>query len=226
MNPRDHNISTFRFHEFGYMGSYGHHSMLTYYDIPTISIMDVAISLLFSKKYAQDDEKHPFYHFHADKCCHPKGYVHTLTAFSIAYNIEEEMKWMNHRINIYQEDFSMKDPPEYRLPWRLTDKDVRDWVELKYESIDFSEKSCLSYLKSNRDWEFRSDSKDKFGLIATKESAHMSLELNFALDVTHLIVGFLSSYENVSPVHVWFSNLDDDVLCNFMEDSASNKSQP
>ena len=111
----------------------------------------------------------------------------------------------------------------YRLPWRLTDKDVRNWVESRYETINFSEESCLAYLKSNRGWEFRSDSKDKFGLIATDANAHMSLDLKFTLDVTHLLVGFLSSYENVSPVHIWFSDSDNESLCSLMGNSTRNK---
>jgi hypothetical protein len=115
--------------------------------------------------------------------------------------------------NPYQKDFSMATPPEMRIPWKLTPHEHEIWVDIEQVIFDFTKNFDISHLKTNNGWEFRADSKNKYGLIATEENAKFSMELEFNLENTNIMVGFLSSYENISPVHVWFDN-DKDDLCN------------
>jgi len=209
--------SMFRFDSLGGMGAWGHYPVLSYYDIPTISLADVAMQLSFSRDQSFAEADNPFRGYRTDKCCHPAGYVHTLTAWTIAYNFELEMLWGDYYIGPYQEDFSMENPPRNRMPFRLTELDVENWVASNFTTIDFTQESAMKYVTKNNGWEFRSETrKNKTGLIADTAKAHMGIEFDATLDFTRIIVGFLSTYENISPVHVWFDH-DGDELCSNCE---------
>jgi len=209
--------STFRFDSLGGMGAWGHYPILSYYDIPTTSLAEVAMQLSFARDQAFAEHDNPFRGYRTDKCCHPSRYVHILTAWIIAYNFELEMLWADYYIGPYQEDFSMENPPRNRMPFRLTELDIENWVDSDFIIIDFTKESSMKYVMKNNDWEFRSETrKNKTGLIADTAKAHMSVEFDATLDFTRLIVGFLSTYENISPVHIWFDH-DGNELCSNCE---------
>ena len=102
----------YKYHPYVYSGGYGHYMPLSYYDIPAISTTDLVFQMLFTKKDVHLDSKHPFFEYPGDWCCNPGPFWHGLTGMILAYNFVKEMRLLNEPENVFQEDLTMRDPPE------------------------------------------------------------------------------------------------------------------
>jgi len=195
--------------EFGYITSWGHHTVLSYYDIPTISTAELGLHLFANFKRQTN---HPFKIFSGKYL--PKPWYHTFTGMIVAYNLQLEMQWLDSYVNPFQNDFSMLDPPQHRLGLRVTDSDVERFKNPYYSTIRFNSEFVLRRIKFNRGWELMNplDINNTNYFYTNKTHAHFAIDFNFTNEFTNIILGFESKFENSSGLHVWFDD-DGDTLC-------------
>ena len=103
----------------------------------------------------------------------------------------------------YAEDRSMHSPPILKTPWRMTQAEVEKYTHAAVTSMHFMKRApTAAEIGVAEGWEFIADSKGKTGMIATKAGSHVSFKLEPAVYET-LLVGYLTSYEKITPVRVW-----------------------
>lgn len=227
-----------------------HFPVMTYYDIPSISAAQVWFPM-FAKDMGQlDDDSSEIFNVFMDMC-HPsttKG--HPVIAQLLAYNIEIEKAWMlqnkdvpRHRL---EQDLTLQDPPKLPNPWWITDEEEALLVDAPVSEFDFQRyQPSAASLNHNTGWSLYNDSnsKSKFGLIATKSASHVSFRIDLikfnrttfkgvvggtsevfknskhnnarATPTNTLSLGYLKSYSNVSDAMVWTDdNPDGRSICN------------
>jgi len=141
---------------------------------------------------------------------------HKLIATAIAYNLEEEMKWMESEYPDKERDLTLNDPPIMRKTL-IASPSVDFQYQFTPNILDFfSQEPKPSYSKG---FEWYADSKDKKGFIATKSGSFASFTYNVPNKMPHdefgnplipkLELGFLSSYKGVSEFIMWTSQGDE-----------------
>jgi len=211
------------FMEQGHSGAWGHHPVLEYYGIPTINTIGPAARLWMGAG-GEETAKDTRFFDGTDPCCHPSEWFHTLTGLAIAFHFQKEILWIEKELTEYEHDFTLKDPPVMRPPWRLTKADdkkyVTDYVDIQLDKITYwnflLKEPSEENIGVNDGWTFYSDTrKNKTGMIATEVKSHISFKLDVMKDAT-ILLGYLTTYENISPVNVWFdkkAEITDDRMC-------------
>ena len=110
-----------------------------------------------------------------------------------------------------------------RPPWRLTTEELTMFVLARKKIIDFTGKTSSAQAAERslvgdtgpNGWSVFADSKQKFGLIATRAGAHAAVPVDLYSENDWLAVGHLTSYQNVSSLAAWLdkSPKDDRSVC-------------
>eukprot|EP00854_Cymbomonas_tetramitiformis_P010614 gene10614-12553_t len=179
-------------------------SVLFYYQIPTVSAVDVLWPLAMHNRSAYwRGHEYSWMWNNLDRCCHPTHEGHMLLALLLAYNMEEEIRrWIHEPLRAIEEDVTMTRALE--PPWLLTAKeDAEMGLRAAFSDMNFMlgapEPSAIGH---NEGWSWYADSKNKTGLIATRVGAHLSLKINVPA-AAKVVIGFLQSYNTLTPAAWW-----------------------
>lgn len=189
--------------------------ILSVYQIPVVSVVDFLLpqSRRRGKRFMfNDTNKHSISKWHADACCHPMTFGHLVIAFVFAFQLQQEMQYVDQEIPTEEQDLTALQTPYLPDGWKVTEEEDKLYVlDPNFGTWDFTQEKALlnsnQSVVANTGWTVYAENKehDKFGLIATE--AYSYFALNISINRKQMvIISYLSSYENIGAVALWVSN--------------------
>lgn len=194
-----------------------HKQIAFYYQVPTVSVMDVLFPIYLYNGIVDEPEKTLRFdgkremidglkNWYGD-CCHPNADGHRYAAILLANAIHSEMRTKEQR----EREYPINERAVGRLPngWFVTkaDEEKYGWTPLtvwKFDLPQMESAFCSVSNVNDSKWSHYAETKkEKWGLIANEQHSHLVVEITVEKSV---YISFMKTYQNIGKAAVWFDD--------------------